>query len=274
MVGKNWRLSPGEFRKEVCNIFLNDLFYHIKDVNIHAYADDEQLYDSDVDPKALEQRILHQVQSANQWYTDNGMIVNPDKHHAMVIGITDHQFSFPIKESLYLLGMTIDNQLNFNEHVSLVCKKVNNQLNVMTRFRNLICTATKLKLYNAFILPHFQFCSTIWHFCSARIRDKLESLNKRALRIVLNDKVSSYQQLLHNSEGTTLYNQRVQKMLITIYKCLNNDSSSKYLKDMLTLRQSKYSLRGTNILSLCKPVTTTYGLNSFRYFASDLELPI
>ena len=60
------------------NIFLNDLFYHIKDVNIHAYADDEQLYDSDVDPKALEQRILHQVQSANQWYTDNGMIVNPD----------------------------------------------------------------------------------------------------------------------------------------------------------------------------------------------------
>ena len=138
----------------------------------------------------------------------------------------------------------------------------------MTRFRNLICTATKLKLYNAFILPHFQFCSTIWHFCSARICDKLESLNKRALRIVLNDKVSSYQQLLHNSEGTTLYNQRVQKMLITIYKCLNNDSSPKYLKDMLTLRQSKYSLRGTNIISPCKPVTTTYGLNSFRYFAS------
>ena len=32
------------------NIFLNDLFCHIKDVNIHAYADDEQLYDSDVDP--------------------------------------------------------------------------------------------------------------------------------------------------------------------------------------------------------------------------------
>ena len=25
------------------NIFLNDLFYHIKDVNLHAYADDEQL---------------------------------------------------------------------------------------------------------------------------------------------------------------------------------------------------------------------------------------
>ena len=50
-----------------------------------------------------------------------------------------------------------------------------------------------------------------------------------------------------------------------VYK-LNYDSFPKYLKDMLTLRQSEYTLRGSNILSLCKPVTTTYGLNSFRYF--------
>ena len=59
-------------------------------------------------------------------------------------------------------------------------------------------------------------------------------------------------------------------MLITIYKCLNYESFAKYLKDMhmLTLRQSVYSSRRANILSLCKPATTTYGLNSFRYFAS------
>ena len=65
----------------------------------------------------------------------------------MVLGTTDHKFSCPVEDSLYLLGMTFDNQLNFNEHVFLVCKKVNNQLNVMIRFRKLICTATKLKLY-------------------------------------------------------------------------------------------------------------------------------
>ena len=138
----------------------------------------------------------------------------------------------------------------------------------MIRFHNLICTATKLKLYNASILPHLQYCSTVWHFCSARNRDKLESLNKRALRVVFNDKVSSYQQLLYKSEGSNLYNRLIQNMLITIHKCLNCNSFPKYLKDMLPLRQSEYSFRKTNILSLCKPVTSTYGLNSFRYFAS------
>ena len=116
-------------------------------------------------------------------------------------------------------------------------------LNVMIRFRNLICTATKLKLYNAFILRHFLYCSTIWHFCSTRNCDKLESLNKRSLPIVFKDKVSSCQQLLHKSEGATMYNRRIQNMLITIYKCLSYDSFPKYLKDMFTLRQSEYSFR-------------------------------
>ena len=49
------------------------------------------------------------------WYTENGMIVNPSKHYAMVLGSTDHQFSFTTKDSLDLLGMTIDSQLNFDK---------------------------------------------------------------------------------------------------------------------------------------------------------------
>ena len=121
----------------------------------------------------------------------------------------------------------------------------------MIRFRNLICTATKLKLYNAFILPHFQYYFMVWHFCRSRNCEKLKSLNKRALRIV--------------------FNRMIQNMLITIYKSLN------YMKVFLNILKtclrciSLYTLLrelNYNILSLCKPATTTYGLNSFRYFAS------
>ena len=48
--------------------------------------------------RAAEQQILHQVQIGNQWYTENGMIANRDKHHAMVLGTTDHKFSFPVED--------------------------------------------------------------------------------------------------------------------------------------------------------------------------------
>jgi len=58
----------------------------------------------------------------------------------------------------------------------------------MVRFRKLIRTSAMLKLYKAFILPHFLYCLTVWHFCSSRNRDKLEALNRRTLRIVFHDK--------------------------------------------------------------------------------------
>ena len=48
-----------------------------------------------------------------------------------------------------------------------------------------------------------------------------------------------------------------------------------YMKNMFSLRSSCYNLRGNNILSLCKPRTTSFGLHSFSYFAAKQwnELP-
>ena len=130
----------------------------------------------------------------------------------------------------------------------------------MIRFRKLVNTSTMLKLYKAFVLPHFQYCSVVWHFCSSRNSETLESLNKR-------DRESTYSQLLDRAAATSLYNLRVQNMLITIHKCIHINFYPAYLKDLLTLRSTVYSLRGTDILSLCRPASTSYGLHSFKYFA-------
>ena len=83
--------------------------------------------------------------------------------------------------------MDIDTKLQFDKHVSSVCKKVNNQLNVMLRSRKLISKATLAKLYKAFIKAHFQYCSSVWHFCGARNADKIENLIKRILRFILDE---------------------------------------------------------------------------------------
>ena len=55
----------------------------------HAYADDEQLYYSHADPKLLDRRLMHQLNIANEWYRSKGMLVNPTKHQAMIIGNMD-----------------------------------------------------------------------------------------------------------------------------------------------------------------------------------------
>ena len=81
--------------------------------------------------------------------------------------------------------MEIDNKLNFSKRVSNVYKKINNQFNVMLRFRKLIRREILFRLYRAYIFPHFYYCSSIWHFCGTRDADKLEALNKKYLDLYL-----------------------------------------------------------------------------------------
>ena len=64
-------------------------------------------------------------------------IANPRKHQGMILGKTDHQFNF-LNYSMELFGVTLDKDLTFKQHVSSICKRVNNQFSVMTRFGKLI----------------------------------------------------------------------------------------------------------------------------------------
>lgn len=88
------------------------------------------------------------------------MVANEDKYPAIIVGNTDYEFSFHVEISIEIFGMAIDDALKF-EHISMVCKKVNNQFNVILRFRKLISLSTMLKLYKASILLHFNYCFTI-----------------------------------------------------------------------------------------------------------------
>ena len=79
-------------------------------------------------------------------------------------------------------------------------------------------------LYEAFITPHFNYCSESWLFCSKRATEKLEKLNERSLRFVWHDHSSSNQTLLSKSGQTTLANQRLSKILSTVFKIVNYTS--------------------------------------------------
>ena len=62
----------------------------------------------------------------------------------------------------------------------------------MLQLKKLVTKMTLAKLYKAVILPHFQYCSSVWHFCGAQNAEKLENLDKRILRFILGDFESTY----------------------------------------------------------------------------------
>jgi len=98
----------------------------------------------------------------------------------------------PISNTMELLGVTIDEKLNFEKHIAKICRKVSQQIAVLKRIQKLLPFETRRDLYKAFILSHFNYCSETWHFCNKKSADKLEMLNKRAFRCVFSDKSSPY----------------------------------------------------------------------------------
>jgi uncharacterized protein YpmS len=81
-----------------------------------------------------------------------------------------------------LLGVTIDFQLNFNEHVSNICKKASRQLNVLKRIGTHLTKLGKLTIYYSFIMSNFNYCPLVWHFCGETNTQKIEILSLLTFR--------------------------------------------------------------------------------------------
>ena len=99
------------------------------------------------------------------------MQANPDKFQAISIGRKTHEknFSFMLQgnkidceDEVKLLGATFDFKLTFNSHVSHICKKASQQLNVLKRIGNSLSKLGKLTIDYSFILSNFNLTIALY----------------------------------------------------------------------------------------------------------------
>ena len=74
------------------------------------------------------------------------------------------------------LGLTIDAQLSWGKHVEEICRKVSSAIGALKRVRPFISKETAIQIYNALIMPHFDYCSPVWDCLSGYLSDKLQKL--------------------------------------------------------------------------------------------------
>ena len=115
------------------NIFLADLFFVVKDIYIASYPDDST-------PFIVENNIDNVIASLEQvsdalfnWFKNNRLKNNVDKCHVLVstnkpVGIKIGDYTIDNSECKKLLGVKADVNLNFNNHMSDLCKKASRKL--------------------------------------------------------------------------------------------------------------------------------------------------
>lgn len=82
------------------------------------------------------------------------------------------------------LGLTIDAQLSWSKHVDEICKKTSSAIGALKRVRPFISKDDAVQIYNALVLPHFDYCSPVWDCMRGYLSDKLQKLQNRAARVI------------------------------------------------------------------------------------------
>ena len=211
------------------DIFINDLFLFIEKCNLHHYADDNTV--SYLAPCLSD--VLSSLQSdcncAIEWFTNNGMKANPDKFQFMILSssslapvelVLDNSTCIISQDCVKVLGITIDKQLNFNEHISLCCTKAARQLNAFARIFKYLNLNSRRAIHHSFIASNFGYCPLVWHFCGKTINAKLEKFQERSLRILCKYYTSSYEELLRNTGLSTLLLNRLKCLLLETSKTI------------------------------------------------------
>ena len=106
-----------------------------------------------------------------------------------------------------LLGITIDKDLTFNDHVNSLCKKVCQKLNSLARLAPYMNVEKRRIIMKAFIESQFRYWPLVWMFHSRGINNKINRIHERALRIPYNNK-SSFQDLLDKDNSVTIHHSK------------------------------------------------------------------
>ena len=116
------------------------------------------------------------------------------------------------------MGAQIDDQLNFNLHISNIFRSAANQLNALIRLKRFPAFEEKKTLINSYFYSNFSYCPLVWMFSSAKSLKKVESLQKIALRFLYDNCDSSYESLLELARKSTMNVIRLRSLCIEILK--------------------------------------------------------
>ena len=88
-----------------------------------------------------------------------------------------------VNEAKYL-GLHIDRHLTWKKHVDIMWREVSRAIGVLKYAKNFLLHNILKNLYVSIIEPHFQYCCSVWGYCSMNDINRLQKQQNRAIRII------------------------------------------------------------------------------------------
>ena len=172
------------------------------------------------------------------------------------------------EEKMKMLGVTIGNQLKFNDHIKIVCKEAAKKVNALARIAPYLKEDKRKLLMKTFVLTFFNYCSLVWMYCSRKNNKLISNVHERALRIAYNDLSSSFEQLLLKDNTVTIHTRISKQLAAEIYKTIHHENPS-FMEDIFSITVSPFNLRGSLSLEINQKIIA-YGLDAVSYRCQEV----
>ena len=275
--------------------YINDLPEGIRSM-VFMYADDTKIARK---VGAVEDRLELQKDLENLWHWAEKwqMRFNTDKCKVLHIkrtgdkaeyNMADRGSSMVLEESKLErdIGVWMDSDLKFSGHVAKVVSTANQLLGMIKRAFVYKDGPTVKLLFMSLIRPHLEYANVVWHPFLKKDIQQLESVQRRATKLVTEMKGMTYQERLKGLQLPSLMYRRYRGHAIEVYKYLNGyykiggEGIFKLVTEQRTrghtyklikqgchtrLRQNFFGLRAVNIWNrLPETVVMAPSLNAFQ----------
>ena len=172
-------------------IFSNDINLHLQHVSCILFADDTTLYISHRNLRYARWCLSEDLHTLSDWFKANKLTLNLSKTVAMhfsrkketntePLTVSDNKIHFV--DSTKFLGVWLDKNLNWQTHINKLTNKLNSNLTLLKRSKNLLSVDTKKLIYYAHIYSHLSYCILTWG-CNLRNVDlnRLQSIQNKCM---------------------------------------------------------------------------------------------
>ena len=252
------------------NIYIADLFW-FSDSNLANFADDNTPYALESDIELVVPKVENDSKNLFEWFEMNMFKSNPAKSH-LILSSNDttkktmmHGIMIQNETRVELLGVTIDNALLFDSHVTNLCKKASNKLHALARISSYMDLNKRKSLMNAFFVSQFSYCPLIWMCHSRTLNKRINRLHERSLRIVYRDSVSTFEELLERDHSFTIHERNIQSLCIEMFK-VKLGISPQFMNEIFPLKEKeRYHSKQIFVTHNVRTVTWGYEYNLIHW---------
>lgn len=208
-------------------IFINDLPDAVRS-STAIFADDTKIYR---EVSNEEDRIILQDDLNNlmAWSQKWQLKFNADKCSVMHLGKQETPTEYTMNNSILKkttvekdLGVHIDNELKFHNHVAKAVLKANRILGMIKNTFSNIDETTLPMLYKALVRPHLEYGNVIWNPRFKLDEQAVEKVQRRATKLVPSLSNLTYEDRLRKLKLPSLKHRRLRGDLIQTYKIIND----------------------------------------------------